>query len=210
MLIAVVALAVTVTSAAASGRHANGLTKIDDLSLELVGQVTNSPPGVSPATSIQYGYLAYLRGLAIFNGDPQNETTARFTFYTSTTTTRVISNGPLRILSREGTVRIYDDPAANASFANPDSFRDGTAVMTAGLRQQVVLDTVTGAFTARNLNTIIATQPFAAGSGELQLGKPGDTFTTILNGHLNPVAGPPTAYMAGYTFSSDPKHGAKR
>ena len=203
MLVAAVALAVTVTTAAAAPRVA----KINDLSLELVGQVANSPAGVSPATSAQYGYLAYLRGLPVFSGDPQNETTARFTFYTSTTTVRVIANGPLRVISREGTVTIYDDPSANGSFANPDSFRDGTPVMTAGLRQQVILDTVTGAFTALNRNTIISATPFPAGSGQLQLGKPGDTFKTVINGHVNTAGGSPSAYMAGYTVSgSDPSH----
>src|SRR6516165_2638759 len=69
-------------------RHATvDVTTVDDLSLELVGQVTNSAPGVTPATSIQYGYLGYLRGLAIFTADPQSEKTALFTFYVQSTTT---------------------------------------------------------------------------------------------------------------------------
>jgi hypothetical protein len=199
MLVAAVALAVTVTTAAASEGETG---KIKDLSLELVGQVTNSPVGVRPATSIQYGYLAYLRGMSVFSGDPQNETTARFTFYTSTTTVRVIANGPLRIISREGTVTIYDDPSANGSFVNPDSFRDGTPIMTAGLRQQVIVDTLTGAFTALNRNTIISTTPFTGGDGQLELGKPGGTFKTVINGHLNTTGGAPSAYMAGYTVSA--------
>ena len=70
MLAAVLALAVTVAPAVASapdverGARSGDVRKVDDLSLELVGQVTNSPAGVTPATSIQYGYLAYLRGLS--------------------------------------------------------------------------------------------------------------------------------------------------
>jgi len=130
-------------------------TKVRDLSLELVGQVTNSAPGVSPATSIQYGYVAHLRGLPIFGADPQNETTALFTFYTQTTTVRVIANGPLRVISREGTMTIYRDVSRNGSFSSPDTFRDGTPVLVAGLRQQVIVDTITGSFSALNLNTIM-------------------------------------------------------
>ena len=42
----------------------------EELNLEIVGQVQNSAPGVSPATSIQYGYLSYLRGLPVFTGVP--------------------------------------------------------------------------------------------------------------------------------------------
>jgi len=183
-------------------RHAAvDATTVHDLSLELVGQVTNSAPGVTPASSIQYGYLAYLRGLPILTADPQSEKTALFTFYVQTTTTRVINNGPMRVISREGAMTVYRDPSANGNFSNPDSFRDGTTILVAGLRQQVVVDTLTGAFSALNLNTVISSSPFPAGSGQLQLGQPGDKFKTILNGHLNPPA-PPSGYFAGYTVSA--------
>jgi hypothetical protein len=153
---------------------------------------------VSPATSIQYGYLSDLGGLPIFKAEPQNESTALLTFYTDTTTRRVIDNGPMRVINRDGTLTIYSDPTASASFANPDSFRDGTPVLVARLRQQVIVDTTTGGFTAQNLNTIISTSPFQGPSGTLQLGKAGDRFRTIISGHLN-APGPPSAYIAGYT-----------
>ena len=199
-----VALAVSTTIAPAQGTtrsvSSDDATKVRDLTLELVGQVQNSAPGVSPATSIQYGYLSYLRGLPIFKAEPQNESTALFTFYTDTTTSRVFNTGSIRVVNREGTLTVYSDPAANGSFASPDSFRDGTPVLVAGLRQQVILDTTTGAFTAQNLNTIISTSPFQGPSGTLQLGKAGDRFRTIIFGHLN-APGPPSAYIAGYTHS---------
>jgi hypothetical protein len=66
----------------AQQRSASDATRIHDVSLELVAQAINSTAGVVPATSIQYGYVSYLRGLPIFNTGPQNETTALFTFYT--------------------------------------------------------------------------------------------------------------------------------
>jgi hypothetical protein len=191
-----VALAQATTRSVGSGE----VTKVRDLTLELVGQVQNSAPGVSPATSIQYGYLSHLNGLPVFKAEPPNESTALFTFYTDTITSRVINNGPMRVISREGTITIYSDPAANGSFANPDSFRDGTPFLVAGLRQQVIVDTTTGAFTAQNLNTIISTSPFQGASGRLQLGRAGDRFRTIIFGHLN-APGPPAAYMVGYAYS---------
>jgi hypothetical protein len=176
------------------------VTEERDLTLELVGQVQSSAPGVSPATSIQYGYLSHLGELPVFKAEPHDESTALFTFYTDTTTSRVINNGPIRIINREGTMTIYSDPAASGSFADPDSFRDGTPVLVAELRQQVIVDTTAGGFTAQNLNTIISTSPFQGPSGTLQVGQVGDRFRTIIFGRLN-APGPPLAYMAGYTQS---------
>jgi hypothetical protein len=201
-LAAALLAALALLAATALGDDGRGQAKkVQDVALELVGQVTNSPPGVVPATSIQYGYVTYLRGLPIFGGDAQNETTALFTFYTQTTTVRVIANGPLRVISREGTVTVYRDASVNGNFSNPDTFRDGTPVLVAGLRQQVVVDTITGTFSTLNLNTITSTNPFPAGATQLQLGAPGQRFKTILSGHLNPAA-PPSGYMAGYTLSA--------
>jgi hypothetical protein len=199
-----VVLAASTTVALGQGTtrslRAHDVTKVRDLTLELVGQVQSSAPGVSPATSIQYGYLSDLGGLPIFTAEPQDESTALFTFYTDTTTRRVIDNGPIRIINREGTMTIYSDPTASGSFANPDSFRDGAPILVAELRQQVIVDTTTGGFTAQNLNTIISTTPFRAPSGTLQLGEAGDRFRTVIFGRLN-ASGPPSAYMAGYTQS---------
>lgn len=210
-LVAALAVAASTTVALAQGTTrsvgADDEKKVRDLTLEIVGQVQTSASGVSPATAIQYGYLSYLRGLPIFKAEPQNESTALFTFYTDTTTSRVLNNGPIRVINREGTVTIYSDPAANGSFANPDSFRDGTPVLVAGLRQQVIVDTLTGTFTAQNLNTIISTSRFQGPNGTLQLGKTGDRFRTIIFGHL----GSPAGHIAGYTYSVGevPKHNGK-
>ena len=196
------ALAASTTVALAQGTtrsvRSHDARKVRDLSFELVGQVQSSAAGVSPATSIQYGYLSDLGGLPIFKAEPQNESTALLTFYTDTTTSRVINNGPIRVINREGTMTVYSDPTAGGSFANPDSFRDGTPVLVARLRQQVIVNTTTSGFTAQNLNTIISTSPFQGPSGALHLGDAGDRFRTIISGHVN-AAGPPSAYMAGYT-----------
>jgi hypothetical protein len=179
--LALVLLAATATGAA--GAHGGQQpTRIDDVALELVGQVINSAPGVTPATSIQYGYVAQLEDLAIFNAGAQNESTALLTFYTDTVTNRVINNGPLRIVSRTG------------------SFRDGEPVLSAVVRQQVILNTLTGAFTAGNANTITETSAFQLGDEEFMLGRVGGVFRTVISGQ-QASASPPSAYMAGYTFS---------
>jgi hypothetical protein len=191
--LALALMAATVSVAAA--HHEQRPAKVGDIELELIGQVINSAPGVTPATSVQFGYVSQLGDL------PQNVSAAPLTFYTDTTTSRVVNNGPLRIISRTGRLTIYHDPSANSDFANPDSFRDGTPVLAAVLRQQVIVNTVTGSFTARNVNTITSTSPFDLGNGQVVLGRVGGQFQTVIAGQVA-TAAPPSAYMAGYTFST--------
>lgn len=174
--------------------------QIRDLSLELVGQFQNSPPGVTPPTHVHYGYLSYVRGLTAFRGAAQNETTALFTFFADAATPRVIPNGPLRIVTRVGTLTIYRDSSTNANFANPASFRDGTPVLVARFRQQVVSDTVTESFTTFHQNRIVSTRPFAAGRSSVRLGRVGKTFRTFFNGHVT-MPGPPSGFFGGYAVS---------
>jgi hypothetical protein len=171
-----------------------------NLSLELVGQVINSPAGAVPVTSTQFGFVSYVLGIPVFKSAPEDETTAVFTFSIDANTIRVLSNGPLRVVTRDGTFTVYRNPRAGSSFENPASFRQGTAVLVAGFRQQVVIDTVAGTFSTRNLNRITASKPFPAGRNALQLGVVGARFVTMLTGHNN-MPGPPSAYFAGYTFS---------
>jgi hypothetical protein len=188
--LALVGATVTLTAAA----HEQRPTKVD---LELIGQVINSAPGVSPATSRQYGYVSQLGDIA---GWP-SESAAPLTFFTDTTTNRVVNNGPLRIVSRTGQLTIYRDPSMNGNFGDPDSFRDGTPVLTATVRQQVILNTLTGAFTAHNVNTILSRSAFDLGDGPVRLGRIGGQFQTVISGQQATTA-PPSAYMSGYTFST--------
>jgi hypothetical protein len=174
--------------------------QIRALSLELVGQFQNSPPGVTPATHIHYGYLSYIRGLSVFRGAAQNEGTALFTFFADAATPRVIPNGPLRVVTRVGTITIYRDASTNGNFDRPASFRDGTRVLVARFRQQVVTDTVTGSFTTFHQNTIVSTRPFSAGQRRVQLGRVGGTFRTFFSGHVT-MPGPPSGYFGGYATS---------
>lgn len=184
----------------AAGTRPRPVRQIRALSLELVGQFRNSPPGVTPATHVHYGYLSYIRGVSVFKGSAQNEGTALFTFFADAATPRVIPNGPLRIVTRVGKLRIYRDPSTDGDFARPDSFRDGTPVLVARFRQEVVNNTVTGAFTTFHQNTIVSTKPFPTGRRSVRLGRVGATFRTFFSGHGN-MPGPPSGFFGGYAVS---------
>ena len=93
--------------------------------MELIGDVINSAPGVSPATSSQFGYISRINGEStgidnVVYGHAPNETTDIYTFVTHATTPRRTVNGPLVILAREGTTTIYCDNTPKGDFANPD------------------------------------------------------------------------------------------
>jgi hypothetical protein len=192
------------TGAIAFGSHskigARPVRQIRDLSLEFVGQFQNSAPGVTPATHIHYGYLSYIRGLSVFGGAAQDERTALFTFFADAATPRVIPNGPLRIVTRVGRLTIYRDPSTNGDFARPASFRDGTPVLVARFRQEVVNNTVTGSFTTFHQNAIVSTGSFVGGRRTVQLGRVGETFRTFFSGHVT-MPGPPSGYFGGYAVS---------
>jgi len=191
-LVAVPLALVAATVGLSAAAHEQRPAKPDRVDLELIGQVTNST-----TTSAQYGYVSQLDDIA---GWP-SEAAAPLTFFTDMTTNRVVNNGPVRIVSRTGRLTIYSDPSPNGNFADPDSFRDGTPVLTATVRQQVILNTLTSAFTAHNVNTIISQSRFALGDHDFLLGRVGGRFHTVISGQAVSTA-PPSAYMAGYTFSS--------
>src|SRR5206468_241829 len=83
------------------------VTIVSDLWFELVGQFQNSATGVTPVTHIHYGYLSWVKGVSAFGAAPQDEATARFTFFADGTTSPVISDGPLRSVTRVGKLTIY-------------------------------------------------------------------------------------------------------
>jgi len=191
-------------------------TPVGGVAFEVVGQVTNFPPAGAgqPATSQQYGYLSLINGLGadqIFTTaipTLQNETTARFTFFTDAVTERVISNGRLRIVNRIGTTTIYLDEMPNGDFSNRDTFRDGTPILTMAYRQQVILDTGegvpgvpgTGTFTVMNLLRVTDVQTFEIGGERYRLGKRRDQFRQFYSG-APPATTPPSGVFAGYAVA---------
>lgn len=170
-----------------------------DVAFELIGQVRNP----SPTTSMQYGFLSRINGIdldLIFSASPHSESTALFTIFTEATNTQVINNGQLRIVNRTGTTTIYFDPS-HGDFSNPDSFRDGTPILTATLKQQVILDTFEGTFTATNINTVTSATPFTVGDDRFQVAKTGDQFRTSINGRGNTTPTPAGFVIAGYAVA---------
>jgi hypothetical protein len=167
------------------------------ISAELIGQVLNTPPNVSA----QYGYVSYLSGIdtsaLITPGGVMSEQSALLTFYSDTATERVLTTGPMRAINRSGEVTIYLNMTPAGNFSDPESFRQGVAVMKATLRHQVVLNTATNAFTAHFDCIITSSEPFTLNGKTYRLGKRGEPFTIDFSGHLN-QNGPPSGFMAGF------------
>lgn len=184
----------------AAGQPRTIVTPRGAIVLQIVGQVAIASPGTSAATSIQYGYLPYLYGVSpLFKPGPHDETTALYTFYTRAATVSTSIDGPLKIVVRRGTITLYRNLSAHGTFANPDSFRSGASIQTSTLRQQVVIDTLTRAFTTVNLNTVTGVRTFTLAGRATRFGRVGDRFRTSLAGHLVPGGeGPPCGYFAGY------------
>jgi len=154
---------------------------------EYVGQVINGGAG-GPSASLQFGNLV---GSACAAAD------APLTFYTEATTTRTTSNGPLRIVDRVGTTRVYLAPAPG-DFAVPETFKAGTLVQTSRLEQQVIVDTATGAFTVLNVNTVSPGGTAATGWTCPELLRPGARIHTELRGHTNAPGSSPSGWFGGF------------
>jgi hypothetical protein len=109
----------------------------------------------------------------------------------------VINNGPMRMIDRRGEVTFYFNTTPAGDFSRPDTLRKGVAVMTATLRHQVVVDTLSGTFTAHFDCTVVRNESFTLNGAAYRLGKPGQHFEITFSGHINQQA-PPSGYMAGY------------
>jgi len=183
----------------------------DEIAFEFVGQVTNFPPTPSTplGSSNQYGYLTTVRGIeSVFSGSPHSEATAVLTFFNEATTAESFSDGPLRIIDRDGTTTIYRN-SAPASFANPDSFRSGIPVQISTLHQQAIVDTAAGTFTAVFAISISSTNAFSICGMTFKLGQKGQGFRATVTGRLNATP-PPTGYFGGYAAGAGGNSAASR
>jgi hypothetical protein len=169
--------------------------------LEFVGQFNNTP-----TTSQQFGYLSRIEGLdETFNGSPQNETTALFTFVTNATTDRVIVNGPFRIVNRTGTTTVYLNMPPS-DFTNPASFSQGTPIQVSNYRQQVVLNTLTNSFVTTHMNTITETSTFWLNGKRYRLGHVGEKFRTSYSGQSNTPGATPSGWFGGNAVGASDCH----
>jgi len=164
----------------------------DQVVYEFVGQFINTP-----TTSLQFGYISTLKGLdTIFSGEPENETTALFTFVTNANTNRVILNGPFKIVNRTGTTTIYlNTPPSD--FSNPATFSQGTPIQVSTYSQQVVFNTTNNSFQTLHTNTITHTKAFSLDGAMYRLGRAGDSFRTHYSGYVNPDAPPQSGWFGG-------------
>jgi hypothetical protein len=162
---------------------------------------------VSPAEVHQYGYFTHVAGVeSVFGGTPNNASNAFFTFMNKLSTTRATPHGPLTVVDRKGTTTIYLNPAGGASFEAPASFEAGTAVLTASLRHQVILDTLSGNTIFMQFDlTVISAETFTVGDEEHRLARPGQKMTWINYGRPNTSATQPGQFVfAGTAVSHDP------
>jgi hypothetical protein len=176
------------------------VTVVRHLWFELVGQLMNSAPGVTPITHIHYGYLPWIQGVDAFKAPPHTDATAEYTFFADGKTSPPISNGPLRSGTRIGTLTIYRDPSHNSDWSKPNTFRDGTRVLVATYRHQPIGNILTGAISLFSHDRITFTRPFKTAHGMVQLGTVGETFDEHYTGQNN-MPGPPSGYFIGYAIS---------
>jgi hypothetical protein len=191
------------TSVALGQGPAAALHPSAGISLEFIGQ----GQVVTPAEVYQYGYFNHVAGVEnVFGGTPNNASTAFFTFMNKLSTTRATPHGPLTIVDRKGTATIYLNPAGGASFENPASFEAGTSVMTASLRHQVILDTLSGNTIYMQFDlTVMSAETFTVGDQKHQLARPGQKMTWINYGRPNTSTTQPGQFVfAGTALSHEP------
>jgi hypothetical protein len=178
------------------------------VAFEIVGEVYNSAPGVTPATSEIFGYLSEVDGIDPAFTDPtpanQNESTALFTFDTQATTIRTTIHGPFKIIDRDGTTTMYLNNGPS-SFSDPTTFAQGTPIQVSSFHQQVIVDTVENTFTVVNTNTVTANSQFKIENSKYQFGRNGDSLRTTFQGVLAVRGGgvpPPTGFFSGYAVDA--------
>jgi hypothetical protein len=147
-----------------------------EVMLEFVGQMVDLPTDLP--RSNQFGFLSFVKGIEHFTPAslPFDRTTAEFGFFTQATTTRGITNGPLVIISREGTTRIYFTPcplclSPSVDFASADASIPVFPIQSSTLRQQLIINSETRSFMIVNVNTINETRPFNLGGHAVSVGR---------------------------------------
>ena len=169
----------------------------DDLAFEFIGQVKNSPPAGPglPFTSVQYGYLSHITGISdkqIFAPGNQSDSTARYTFYNDAVRLSLTVHGNLRIVTRAGTTTVYyhQNPHGDLATPNPDSFRDGTPVLTTKWRHHVVFDATdpAGYFFVNFFHKVTSSVNFATVEGNsVRLADVGEKLRMSLVGSNDPA-----------------------
>lgn len=184
--VGIITLVLLVLFSAATARqlHSQGksVTEIGSGAYQFVGRIDQVG-----AQFTAYGYLYDIEGLSpseLFS-DPLNpsETTAHFTYYaTATLSSRAVLTDAVRAifaLDSLGEISYYYQSTPAATFDDPQSFANGTAVTTATTQLQNIL-TVQGP--SRGLAngsgefTVLSADQFTFGGENVRLGHPGKVY----------------------------------
>jgi hypothetical protein len=127
----------------------------------------------------------------------------------------VTVHGSLRIVIREGTTTIYYNPTPSGDLTTPlpDSFRQGTPILTTTWRHQVIIDNVvnpnatprTNLFFVTFVHTITSVTTLNLGSEAVSLGKVGDEFRQHFVGGVD-FTGEVDGKFAGYAIAISAHH----
>ncbi|MFW6069459.1 MAG: hypothetical protein ACOC9X_00320 [bacterium] len=142
-----------------------------------------------------YGYVYDIEGVApaeLFsdsNPIDTSETTAHFTYRASAelTSRAVITDAQRSIftLNSVGEIVYYYQETPEASFGDPDSFAQGTPVMTATIRLQDIL-TVTGPDRGLAVGngeiSVLSAEPFTFDGETVRFGRPGKSYQISTQG----------------------------
>ncbi len=138
-----------------------------------------------PTSSEQYGYFASLKGFTedeLFRGQPHNETTARFTFFTVANTHTALFEDPIIYLWRTGHTIVYENRRP-ADFDDRDTFRSGRPMVRSDLtNQQAIIQPQDGFFRAINRNKITRSRAVRVGGRLVRWGSVGEAYATYILG----------------------------
>lgn len=132
--------AAVASPAEAAGGDGVGLGQQNGTVVEFRGRIDQS--GHSGELFTSYGYLTRLVGAelaALFGGQPPSAATALLTAYASGDLKARILDVSVHSLDIVGTMTVYQRTQGGADFADPSSFRVGTAVASYDLTLQDVL-----------------------------------------------------------------------
>ena len=160
------------------------VTEIAADSYQFVGRIDQNGPEFTA-----YGYVYNMDGVAptdlFSDGDPINssEATAHFTYYASAdlTSRGVITDATRAIFALDsvGEIVFYYHETPSASFEDPGSFMQGTAVTTATARLQDILTVQAPNRGLANGNgefSVLSADAFTFDGNTVRLGRPGKSY----------------------------------
>lgn len=186
----------------------NQVTEISSDNFQFVGRIDQDGLDFTG-----YGYVYDIEGVApqelYSDSDPINgsEETAHFTYYaTASLTSRAVVTDAVRAifaLDSVGEITYYYQDSPSASFGDPQSFAQGTAVTTATISLQDILIVQApnrGLAEGQGEITVLSAEPFTFGGETVQFGRPNKTYRVSTSGdavRTDPVTPESSVLLAG-------------